>query len=394
MSISILERPRSSESAKPSVGGTLGDAALLVGERAVADIPADAGALGDGAEKPFTAEARGSRLATDAPSSSASASSSASGQGRGVVAEANRCERPAVEGSLSLRDAITMTKPRIVTMIVITTVATTMTAMAIVNVPASLTILDWMALLVGTALVAAAAGTANQWMERGLDAQMSRTANRPPASGRVSRLAAWIQTGFALAGGAGMIVGAAGWQPAFWAVATFVAYVAFYTPMKTRTSWNTTVGAIAGAMPVWIGYAAGGGTLADPVAWLLFGLMMAWQYPHFMAIAWLYRRQYAAAGFRMSTTEDPTGRSAGWQAIVGSLVVMACGVVWALGHHAWPVAIATAAIMMAAALPMLIRSKRFLAVANDVSARSLLRSSLLVLPIMLLIGTLGCWLST
>ena len=388
MSISILDRPRSSESAKSPVGGTPTEAMLLVGPHPRRDPSADPVLAGDGSRPNVTGQ-------TDGVDVSASSPAEGSNRGRGASLSSDRSDSSLVTRSLSLRDAITMTKPRIVTMIVITSVATTWTAIATGGGGAAfLRWFDWLALLFGTALVAAAAGTANQWMERGLDAQMPRTANRPPASGRTSRLAAWMQTIIALMGGGVAIYLATGWQPAFWAVATFVAYVAFYTPMKTRTAWNTTVGAIAGAMPVWIGYTAGGGTLADPIAWVLFGLMMAWQYPHFMAIAWMYRRQYAAAGFRMSTTEDPSGRSAGWQAVVGSMVVLACGVFWSVGYHAWPISVATAMIMLVAGLPMLFRSTAFLKTSDDGSARSLLRSSLLVLPIMLLIGTLGCWFST
>jgi len=130
--------------------------------------------------------------------------------------------------------------------------------------------------------------------------------------------------------------------------------------------------------------------LTDWTGWLLFGILAAWQYPHFMAIAWLYRRQYAEAGFCMSTTVEPTGKSAGLQSIAGSIAIIACSIaLCAIPLGLTGGMLATVAVVLAS-YPMLKASIRFARMPNDLLARKLLRSSLLVLPAVLLIVTLRC----
>ena len=211
-------------------------------------------------------------------------------------------------GSKVISDFVQLTKPRIVVMILITTIMT-----GIIGGGGLGSIVDMFWLLFATGLVASSAGAANQIWERVIDARMARTANRPIPSGRMSVLPAMAFT--ALLGSIGMVMLSLmfGLWPAVAGAATWLMYVLIYTPMKTRTSWNTTVGAVAGALPVLIGYTALGGEITDAAGWLLFGVMVAWQYPHFMSIAWMYRRQYGEAGFRMTTTVDPTGKSAAIQ---------------------------------------------------------------------------------
>ncbi len=226
-----------------------------------------------------------------------------------------RKPRPAV-----FRDYVELTKPRIVTMILVTTTATGM-----IGAGGLFSILDWLWLMIGTAAVSGSAGAANQIWERVIDCHMTRTAKRPLPSQRVALAPAVVYTAILGLGGSAMLWSMFGVQPAIAGIATWVIYVLLYTPMKTRTAWNTTVGAIAGALPVLIGYTAMGGSVSDATGWLLFGVLATWQYPHFMAIAWMYRHQYDAAGFKMTTTVEPTGRSAGWQSIVGSLALVACG---------------------------------------------------------------------
>ena len=286
-----------------------------------------------------------------------------------------------------LKDLIQLTKPRIVVMILVTTVATAMIAAG-----GTVALPTMFLLLLGTGLVAGSAGGANQIWERVIDARMPRTAVRPLPSARLSLAFATAFT--ASIGTMGvMILGMRfGLAPALVGLATWVLYVFAYTPMKTRTSWNTTVGAIAGALPMLIGYTALGGSLLDVTGWLLFAVLAAWQYPHFMAIAWLYRRQYDGAGFRMSTTVEPTGISAGWQSVVGSIVVIATGVAlcW-MNPGVWAAAIGSVAVA-ATTLPMLKASIRFLRQRDDVTARRLLRSSLLVLPAVLAVVTVRVFL--
>lgn len=313
------------------------------------------------------------------------------GQGSAVVADAVVAEAESVTGekgvagtlSAVLSDYVQLTKPRIVVMILVTTVATAMIAAGgLVPIDTLL----W--LLVGTAAVAGSAGAANQIWERSIDCRMARTAIRPLPDGRMHLAPAVIYTAILGLAGSGLLWERFGVVPAMAGAATWLLYVLVYTPMKTRTAWNTTVGAVAGALPVLIGYTAVGGTLFDWTAWLLVGVLVAWQYPHFMAIAWMYRRQYAEAGFRMTTTVEPTGRSASIQAILGSLTLIACGVALCFIPGGLPSAIVASLAVVASCYPMLRASLRFAADPSDSLARKLLRSSLLVLPAVLLIVTL------
>lgn len=280
-------------------------------------------------------------------------------------------------------DLVQLTKPRIVVMILVTTVSTALIA---AGGPVSFSAL--FLLLLGTGMVAGSAGGANQIWERVIDRNMARTASRPLPSARMSTGVATAFTASLGTLGLAILLMRFGVAPAGVGLATWLLYVFLYTPMKTRTSWNTTVGAVAGALPMLIGYTALGGSLASVTGWLLFGVLAAWQYPHFMAIAWLYRRQYAEAGFCMSTTVEPTGLSAAVQSIVGSLAVIACGVaLCVLSPGVVPAALGSIAVL-AATVPMLKASVRFAIRRDDVTARRLLRSSLLVLPAVLAVVTI------
>lgn len=281
------------------------------------------------------------------------------------------------------RDLVQLTKPRIVIMILVTTVSTAMIAAGGL-VPLGSMLL----LLAATAMVAGSAGGANQIWERVIDRQMARTASRPLPAARLSTGVATAFTCSIGTLGTALLWIGFGIVPALVGLVTWLVYVFVYTPMKTRTSWNTTVGAIAGALPMLIGYTAFGGSLVDATGWLLFGVLAAWQYPHFMAIAWLYRRQYAEAGFCMSTTVEPTGVSAAIQSILGSVAVIACSLALCFGSPGLVAGSLGAVAVLFAAVPMLKASIRFAKDRNDQAARRLLRSSLLVLPAVLAVVTI------
>ena len=285
--------------------------------------------------------------------------------------------------SVLLSDYLQLTKPRIVVMILVTTCATAMIGAAGFVAAGSLL---W--LLLGTAAIAGSAGAGNQIWERVIDSRMTRTANRPISSGRMSPMPAVIFAATLAGLGTAILATKFGTAPAAVGVATWLLYVLVYTPMKVRTAWNTTVGAVAGAIPVLIGYTATGGHLTDGTGWLLVGVLVAWQYPHFMSIAWMYRRQYQEAGFKMTTTEEPTGRSAGWQSMVGSAVLIGLGVTLCWLPAGLVGAIVGSIAVFAAAWPMLRASARFARSPDDATARALLRSSLLVLPAVLAVVTL------
>ena len=282
-----------------------------------------------------------------------------------------------------LADYVQLTKPRIVVMILVTTCAT-----AMLGAGGWVSAMELVWLLLGTAAVAGSAGAANQIWERVIDCRMSRTAKRPIPAGRVGTASATLYTTVLGLLGTCTLAYQFGWVPAGVGLATWILYVLVYTPMKTRTAWNTTVGAVAGAIPVLIGYTAMGGSLMDGTGWLLVGVLVAWQYPHFMSIAWMYRRQYKEAGFRMTTTEEPTGRSAGWQSILGSAFLILFGVTLCCLPSGWLPAVVASVAVIAAAWPMLMASIRFAKTPDDALARKLLRSSLLVLPAVLAVVTL------
>lgn len=313
------------------------------------------------------------------------------GQVRGAasIAVATDAVSTAVAGSKGQSEAspysdyVQLTKPRIVVMILVTTCAT-----AMLGAGGLVSASDLIWLLLGTAAVAGSAGAANQIWERVIDSRMTRTANRPLPTGRIALVPALLFTAVLGVAGTGLLALKFGAMPAAVGLGTWTLYVLVYTPMKTRTAWNTTVGAVAGAIPVLIGYTALGGSLADATGWLLVGVLVAWQYPHFMSIAWMYRRQYGEAGFRMTTTEEPTGRSAGRQSIAGSVVLICCGVTLCWLPAGWLPATLTSLAVLAAAWPMLMASIRFAKSPDDSRARKLLRSSLLVLPAVLAVVTL------
>jgi heme o synthase len=167
----------------------------------------------------------------------------------------------------------------------------------------------------GTALVAGGASAFNQVIERRTDALMRRTRLRPMADNRMSATDALIYA--SVLSGLGLVILAAfvNLLSSAVALATLVSYAAIYTPLKLRSSFATVIGAIPGALPPVIGWAAATNTLSRE-AWILFGILFLWQLPHFLAIAWMYKDDYARAGFPMLPVIEPDGRSTVRQSVV------------------------------------------------------------------------------
>lgn len=274
-----------------------------------------------------------------------------------------------------------LTKPRITFLVVLTTLVGFLVAS-----PRPVPVLLLLHALVGTALTAGAAGALNQWAERRLDAEMRRTARRPLPSGQLTPLeAAVFGVGLTLAGTAYLALTTNGLASALAAV-TIASYLLLYTPLKRVTSLATVVGAVPGALPPLIGWAAARGRLGVE-AWVLFGILFLWQMPHFLALAQLYRADYARAGFRMLTVEDATGRGAGRQATLYALALVPvsllptplglAGPVYFLGALALGIAFLAAGVAMA------------VDPTSPAAARRLFHVSLLYLPaicILLLVG--------
>ena len=175
--------------------------------------------------------------------------------------------------------------------------------------------------LIGTGLMASGTAALNQWYEREADRKMRRTAARPLPSGRLSSTGA-LAFGVALSVGgfldlwlgANLLSGLVG---AF----TLASYLFVYTPMKLWTWWSTTVGAVPGAMPPMIGYAAAAGAITLE-SWVLFAILFLWQFPHFYSIAWMYKEDYARAGIRMLPVVEPDGRSTARQIVLYGLALV------------------------------------------------------------------------
>lgn len=208
------------------------------------------------------------------------------------------------------RDYVALAKPRLNLLVV----ASTLVGYAMAP-GEPLGVLRVMALLLGTGLVAGGASAFNQVIERDLDALMRRTRSRPLPDQRLQPIEGVLFATAITLIGLLMIVAASNLLAAGVALTTLVTYVAIYTPLKRRTSFGTVIGAIPGALPPIIGWAAAEGTLTVE-AWTLFGIMFLWQLPHFLAIAWMYREDYARAGYPMLPVIEPDGRSTGRQSVV------------------------------------------------------------------------------
>jgi len=224
------------------------------------------------------------------------------------------------------KDFVALAKPRLNVLVVVS--ALVGYRMADGEPQASLSILG---LLVGTGLVAGGASAFNQVLERDLDALMRRTRTRPlpdqriqPAEGVLFGAAMTIAGALTLAAASNVLAAAV-------ALTTLVTYVGVYTPLKRRTSFATVIGAIPGALPPIIGWAAATGELPAR-AWTLFGIMFLWQLPHFLSIAWMYRDDYARAGFPMLPVLEPDGRSTGRQALAYAAALIPLSLAPALLH--------------------------------------------------------------
>jgi len=292
-------------------------------------------------------------------------------------------ERPAVFGRLS--DFVELSKPRIAVLELLVVLAAGFVATWGQPNPVSL-----LSAMAGTLMIAASASAANQWLERRRDARMERTASRPLPAGRLSSGEVILFCVLTLAGGVFWLVWMVNLACLGWALLTWAVYVLAYTPLKAISPLNTAVGAVAGALPVFIGWSATGVALDVRGAALLLVLFL-WQFPHFMAIAWLYRRDYARAGHQMLTVVDHTGRRAGWQATLAALALIPVSIVPVLAASGpGSVLYLAGASLLGAA--QLVLAAMFWQQATDLRARLLLRASLVYLPTILITLILTPWI--
>lgn len=271
-----------------------------------------------------------------------------------------------------LSDYVALTKPRLNGLVVATSAAGYYlgSAQAPALVPVGQTV-------IGTALVAAGSAVLNQVLERDTDALMVRTRQRPLPDGRVPALDALVFGIILSAMGVVMLALTTNALAASLALITLVVYVVVYTPMKKRSDLATIVGAVPGALPPLIGWAAGHGSLSLG-GWALFAIVFLWQIPHFMAIAWLYRDDYGRAGFPMLPVIDPAGRIAGRQALLYSGALLPVSLIppvlsMTSTTYFW-LALALGAAMIALAW-------RFSARPTESTARALFFGSIIYLPL-------------
>ncbi|MFI5360963.1 MAG: heme o synthase [Elusimicrobiota bacterium] len=233
--------------------------------------------------------------------------------------------------------------------------------------------------IVGVALAAASTGCLNQVLEAELDGRMTRTRGRPIPAGRVSP---------ATAHALGWIWGAVGLGLLAWKVNatacgltafTLASYLLVYTPMKRFSPASTWVGAIPGAMPPVIGWAAAGAALG-PRAGALFSIQFLWQLPHFLALAWIYREDYARGGYQVLAVVDPDGGSTGRQMVLTAGILLAVSVYPYILGMGGPLYLAGALVLSAIFLAFAVRASRNL---TSSSARGVFLASLAYLPLVL-----------
>lgn len=220
-----------------------------------------------------------------------------------------------------LRRYLELTKPRITAMILISAAIGFW-----FGAPGGFPMTRLLEALIGIGLMASGTAALNQWYEREADGKMRRTMNRPIPSGRVSARAA-LAFGLAVSAiGFGELAFALNWLSAALGLFTLLSYLVLYTPMKQRSPVCTTIGAIPGAMPPIIGFAAAHGSLT-PQAWALAAILFLWQFPHFYAIAWMYKDDYGRGGIRMLPVVEPDCRSTARRMALFGLAMIPAGVI-------------------------------------------------------------------
>jgi protoheme IX farnesyltransferase len=232
--------------------------------------------------------------------------------------------------------------------------------------------------VIGTALVAGGASAVNQVYERRTDALMQRTRLRPMADGRLAPSEALRYAFVLCAAGLLMLALGANILSAAVAFATLVSYAAIYTPLKLRTSFATVIGAVPGALPAVIGWTAAANDLSLG-AWILFAIVFLWQLPHFLAIAWMCRDDYARAGFPMLPVIEPDGRSTGRQSVVYAAALLPVSLAPSIAGMAGPAYFAGALVLTLGFLALTIRFAR---TRSNADARAVFFGSITYLPIL------------
>jgi len=274
-----------------------------------------------------------------------------------------------------LGDFLALTKPRVVTMVLLTTLV----GYYLGATAAPFDYWRLLATLIGTALAAGGTLALNQYLERHADARMKRTRDRPLPDGRLAPLDALIFGATLTAAGIIFLALAVGPVPAFVIASVTASYLFLYTPLKTRTSLCSVIGAVPGALPPVAGWAAASGDIGLG-AWVLFAIMFLWQIPHTLAIAQLYREDYARAGIRVLPVVAPDGAITARQIINNSVALLGVALLPTLIGMAGPVYFLVA---LALGLVLCGLSLRLAHSGSETDARRLLFATLIHLPLLL-----------
>ena len=291
------------------------------------------------------------------------------------------------EAALSLRERVNgyyeLTKPRLSFMSVLTAIIGYLAA----DPSRDLIVLS--SLIIGTSLAAGGAAVLNQWLEREADAKMERTKDRPIPSGQIIPYNA-LMFGLGLSiFGSYLLYAGANLLSGLLTAITVASYVLLYTPLKKLTTWNTLIGAIPGALPPLIGWAAAEGRIST-LGWILFAVLFLWQMPHFFAIAWTYRKDYQIGGFIMLSNADENGAAVALQSFVFAIALVISTLLptilgyTSLGFGA--IAFITGCYILRPAWLFLLAEDR------DASARRLFITSIFYLPALLIPLVLDLWL--
>jgi heme o synthase len=273
-----------------------------------------------------------------------------------------------------LADCWALTKPEVNLLIAITVFASFCLAR-----PATLQGFPYALLihtLLGTLLIAGGTGVLNQFIERRFDSRMRRTSRRPLVTGSISPVAAlWFGILVSL-GGAAYLALAVNWLSSLIAGLTLVSYLAIYTPLKRKTPMCTLIGALPGAAPPLIGWAAASGSLSAE-AWILYSMLFLWQFPHFMAIAWMYREDYDRAGYRVLSSSKHRHGFVALQSVVPALLLVPISLIPAFLGDEGRIYFVGAALL---SLTFLYCAARLAVIRSNVIARQLLLASIIYLP--------------
>ena len=272
-------------------------------------------------------------------------------------------------------DYLELTKPRLSMLSVLTTLVGYFAYRPYPRVGVEL-----VAVIVGTSLAAAGVAALNQWMEQETDAKMKRTADRPIPTGKIPSGSAFVLGMLCCIAALGILMAKTNGFAALFTLLTIISYLGWYTPAKRSSYWSTEIGAIAGAFPPLIGWAAAEGGVTT-LGWILFGVLFFWQIPHFMAIAWLYRKDYSAVNFPMLPVRDEGGgKVALWSLVNTIALIVITALPWWLGLATKVYLIATLVFglfFLSKAIAFLNREGR------DVAARKLFLASIAYLPLQL-----------